>query len=65
MSKEQNTECPRWNPYQIFVWTIKEMQAWADQCGPWGQWDGKRWRLVSRRIVPGRYEISFKEITDE
>lgn len=59
------TQCPRWNPYQTFVWTVKEMQAWADEYGAWGQWDGKRWRLVSRRIVPGRYEISFKDVTDE
>ncbi len=53
--------CPRWNPYQTFAWTTKEMQAWVDTYGAWGQWDGKRWELVSRRICPGRYAVSFRE----
>lgn len=57
------TFCPEWNPYMVYVWTAKQMQSWVDVNGASGGFDGKRWKMIYKRLCPGRYEISFKEIT--
>lgn len=61
MKQLKSTAAPRWNPYQTFIWTTKEMKAWVDTYGEWGQWDGKRWKMIAARLCPGRYTISFKD----
>lgn len=54
--------CPSWNPYQTFVWTLKELQSWYDKFGNSAFYDGKLWEPKSKRLCAGRYSIKFVEV---
>jgi len=58
--KMRRQEAPNWNPYQTFIWNRKQIQAWYDIFGSSGQYDGKLWKLISKKVCPDRYEIKFK-----
>lgn len=55
------TPCPRWNPYQTFVWTKRELQAWYDTVGAFGSYDGRAWEPKVKSLGVGRYEVRFIE----
>jgi kynureninase len=59
--KSKDPELPRWNPYQHFVWSTEQLQAWFDAYGAWGQYDGRMWKPKAKLIGPDRYEVKFLE----
>ena len=53
------SEYPNWNPYQIFVWSKKEFQAWAKEVGGCALYDGTLWEPKYSEIAPETYKVRF------
>lgn len=62
MATKNHAACPDWNPFQIYTWTLKQVQAWADRYGASAFYSGRLWRMKSVRVCPGRYEVRFEGI---
>jgi hypothetical protein len=60
MTRKVENPPPRWNPYQTFVWSKKELQNWYDAFGSQCAYDGRLWKPKTKSLGAGRYEISFK-----
>lgn len=50
---------PNWNPYQIFVWSKQELQAWAKAVGGCALYNGNLWEANYKEIAPDTYKVHF------
>ncbi len=52
----------RWNPYQTFVISFKELKEWYETYGSSCFYDGFQWKPKSEKLMPGIIEVRFIKI---
>lgn len=55
------TVAPSWHPSIRYVWTRKQVQAWIDEHGFWCFYQGARYKINSKHVMAGRYDVWFTE----